>query len=314
MRHLGMSGLEVSPFCFGGSVIRWTVSDEMAMETLDAFAAAGGNFIDTADVYSDWVPGNSGGESETVLGSWLSLRKLRHRMVIATKAGMPVGADRGGLSRAYLMRAVEGSLRRLKTDYIDLYQSHVDDTTIPMEELMETFALLLQSGKVRAIGASNISATRLRSARVVSHRMGLPSYQSLQCLYNLYDRKPFERELEQLCLAKRMGVMTYFSLASGFLSGKYRSKEDASKTSRRDLLARYLNARGFSILNALDVVSKKHNVAPATIALAWLLAKPSVTSVITSATSPSQLQEILTASQIQLDDASESLLNHVSSL
>src|SRR5215510_11917757 len=269
-RQLGRSGLDVSPLCFGGNVFGWTADEPTSFKLLDAFTDAGLNFIDTADVYSRWVPSHTGGESETIIGNWLKSSGKRDKVIIATKLGMEMAADKKGLSKAYMMGAVEDSLRRLQTDYIDLYQSHTDDASTPLEETMQAFAELIEQGKVRAIGASNYKADRLAESLEVSRRLGIPRYESLQPFYNLYDRAGYEAELEPLCLKEEIGVISYFSLAKGFLSGKYRSEADLSKSPRGQGVKTYLNERGFRILAVLDEVAEQYNATPAQVALAWL--------------------------------------------
>jgi len=275
-RKLGNSGLEIYPLVLGGNVFGWTVDEPTAFLLLDAFTEAGFNAIDTADSYSRWVPGNKGGESETIIGKWLKARGNREKIVIATKVGSEMGPGRKGLSRSYILRAVEDSLQRLQTEYIDLYQSHFDDPNTPFEETLEAYAQLIRQGKVRAIGASNYGAERLSQALQAGQERGLPRYQSLQPLYNLYDRAEYERSLEPLCSEKGLGVISYFSLASGFLTGKYRSEKDLSKSPRGQRAAQYLNERGFRILKALDHVGEQHHSTPARVALAWLIARPGV--------------------------------------
>ena len=263
-RKLGNSGLEIAPLVFGGNVFGWTVDEASSFRLLDAFVAAGFNAIDTADVYSKWVPGHTGGESETILGKWLKRGGNRNKVIIATKAGMEMAPDKKGLSKAYILRAAEDSLRRLQTDRIDLYQSHADDPDTPIEETLDAYAELIIKGKVRAIGASNYKADRLAAALEISRKARLPRYESLQPNYNLYDRADFEAELEPLCLKEGIGVINYFPLASGFLSGKYRSERDVELRPRARLLKKYVNERGFKILNALDQVAKKYNATPRT--------------------------------------------------
>lgn len=311
-RKLGHSGLEVSPLCFGGNVLGWTIDEATSFEILDTFVGAGGNFIDTADVYSRWVPGNQGGESETILGRWLSKRGNRDSVVIATKVGNDMGPNGKGLSRQHILQAVEDSLQRLQTDYIDLYQSHTDDESTPLEETLETYAELLRQGKVRAIGASNYNAARLAQALQISQQHGYPRYESLQPLYNLYDRADYEIELEPLCRTQKIGVISYFSLASGFLSGKYRSEKDLSNSSRAGYVKKYLNDRGFRILEALDEVALTFNTAPTQISLAWLIARPTITAPIVSATKVEQLNEIIKAIELKLDPASIEILDRAS--
>jgi aryl-alcohol dehydrogenase-like predicted oxidoreductase len=304
MRRLGSSGLEVGPLAFGGNVFGWTVDEPTAFELLDAFVAAGLNLIDTADIYSRWAPGNSGGESETVIGNWVKQRGNRDKVVIATKVGMEMGPGRKGLSADYVMRSAEESLRRLRTDYIDLYQSHEDDPEAPLEETLGAYAKLVEQGKVRAIGASNYDAARLAEALRISEQAGLPRYESLQPHYNLYERASFERELEPLCLQENVGVIPYYSLASGFLTGKYRSEADLSKSPRGGGATKLLNERGLAILDALDEVARSHDASPAEVALAWLMARPGVTAPIASATSLEQLDELIGAVGLKLDRSS----------
>ncbi|MGQ9365101.1 aldo/keto reductase [Azospirillum sp. ST 5-10] len=304
-RPLGRSGLMVSPLCFGGNVFGWTADEATSHRLLDAFVDAGFNFIDTADVYSAWAPGNRGGESETVIGTWLKRRGDRDRVVIATKVGWELGPGRKGLSPAYVRSAVEESLRRLQTDRIDLYQSHVDDPDTPFEDTLAAYRDLMDQGKVRAVGASNLSAARLRDALGVSARTGLPRYESLQPGYNLYDRADYEAELEGVCRGHGLGVIPYYSLAAGFLTGKYRSPDDAGKSARgTGVVGRYLNDRGRAILAALDEVAAQHRVTPAQVALAWLMARPGLTAPIASATSLDQLRDLVAAAHLRLDAAS----------
>jgi aryl-alcohol dehydrogenase-like predicted oxidoreductase len=311
-RKLGDSGLEVSPLAFGGNVFGWTVDEPTSFTLLDGFVAAGFNFIDTADVYSKWAPGNKGGESETIIGKWLKKNGKRQNVVIATKVGNEMGPARKGLLKAYILRAVEDSLERLQTDYIDLYQSHTDDPDTPLEETLEAYARLVREGKVRAIGASNHSAERLAQALEVSKRHGYPSFQSLQPLYNLYDRAGYETEHEPFCLAKRLGVISYFSLGSGFLTGKYRSEGDLAESARGEMVRKYLDHRGFRILTALDEVSKRLSSTPARVSLAWLIARPSITAPIASATSLEQLNDLIEGTRLELDHSSIELLNQAS--
>ncbi|MCW5316910.1 aldo/keto reductase [Nostoc sp. KVJ3] len=312
-RKLGHSGLEVSPISFGGNVFGWTIDENSSFEILDHFMAAGGNFIDTADVYSKWVPGNIGGESETILGKWLKQRGHRDQVVIATKVGNDMGVKGKGLSRKHILEAVEDSLQRLQTDYIDLYQSHIDDETTPLEETLETYGELIRQGKVRAIGASNYSGSRLLQALEISRQHGYPRYESLQPRYNLYDRDGYEQDLQQICQEHGIGVISYSSLCSGFLSGKYRSEEDLSISLRGNSVKRYLNPRGFEILKAIDQVAKTYNSTPTQVSLAWLIANPTITSPIVSATKVEQLNEIVKAVNIKLDQDAIDLLNQASS-
>ena len=311
-RKLGSSGLEVAPLAFGGNVFGWTVDEAMSFKLLDGFVAAGFNFIDTADTYSRWAPGNQGGESETIIGKWLKQRGNRDKVVIATKVGMEMGPGKKGLSRAYVVREVEDSLQRLQTDYIDLYQSHTDDLDTPLEETLGTYAELVKQGKVRVIGASNYKAERLSQALQVSRRHGYPLYHSLQPHYNLYDRADYEKELEPLCREQGIGVISYFSLASGFLTGKYRSEADLTKSARGQGVKKYLNPRGFAILEALDQVAKQYRSTPAQVALAWLIAQPSVTAPISSATNLQQLEDLIAATRLDLDPSAIERLNQAS--
>ena len=311
-RKLGNSGLEVAPLAFGGNVFGWTADEPASFALLDAFVAAGFNLIDTADVYSRWVEGHSGGESETIIGKWLKRSGNRSRVVIATKVGKEMGPNSKGLSKSYILQAVEDSLRRLQTDFIDLYQSHADDPDTPLEETLEAYDLLIRQGKVRAIGASNYSARRLAQALEVSEKTGYPRYECLQPLFNLYDRADYEKELEPLCRDNGLAVISYFSLASGFLTGKYRSKEDLSKSARGDMVKKYFNARGLRIIDALDTVAQQHHLTPAKVALAWLIAHPSITAPIASATNLEQLNELIEATTIELDASAIDLLNQAS--
>jgi aryl-alcohol dehydrogenase-like predicted oxidoreductase len=273
---------------------------------------AGLNFIDTADVYSTWAPGNKGGESETIIGKWQKQSGKRSKVIIATKVGSEMGPGKKGLSKAYMFRAVEDSLQRLQTDYIDLYQSHTDDAVTPLEETLEAYAQLIQQGKVRAIGASNYSAGRLAQALQASEQHKYPRYESLQPDYKLYDRAEYEQTLEPLCLEKKLGVIPYFALASGFLTGKYRSEKDLSQSPRGQGVKKYLTERGTRILNALDQVAEQHNATPGKVALAWLIARPSITAPIASATNLGQLNDLVEATRLELDQSSVELLNEAS--
>jgi aryl-alcohol dehydrogenase-like predicted oxidoreductase len=297
LRPLGSSGIEVSPLCLGGNVFGWTIGETASFAVLDAFVEAGLNFLDTADVYSKWAPGNQGGESETIIGKWLKRSGTRQRVVIATKVGMEMAPDKKGLSKAYILRAAEDSLTRLQTDYIDLYQSHADDFTAPLEETLEAYQQLIRQGKVRAIGASNYTGPRLREALDVSQSHHLPRYES---------------DLEPVVKAAAIGVIPYFSLASGFLTGKYRSQADLAKSARGQGLKDFLNPRGLRILDALDEVASLHATTPAPVALAWLMARPTITAPIASATSPEQLQQLVSAIELKLNAASIELLNEAS--
>jgi aryl-alcohol dehydrogenase-like predicted oxidoreductase len=311
-RKLGNSGLEVAPLALGGNVFGWTADEPTSFRLLDAFTAAGGNLVDTADVYSHWVPGHKGGESETVLGRWLKRSGNREKVLVATKVGKEMGPGRKGLSKPYIVRAAEESLRRLQTDRIDLYQSHADDPETPLEETLEAFAQLIREGKVRSIGASNYGAERLSKALQASERHGCPAYRSLQPHYNLYDRAGYETELEPLCREKELGVLPYFPLASGFLTGKYRSEKDLAGRARGEFVKGYLDERGFRILDALDRVALRQRSVPATVALAWLIARPGITAPIASATSVAQLSELWESTELELDPESTALLDRAS--
>lgn len=311
-RNLGNSGLEVAPLAFGGNVFGWTVDEPTGFQLLDAFVSSGFNLIDTADVYPRWVPGNQGGESEEIIGKWLQRSGKRHDVIIATKVGFEMGPNKKGLSKDYILRSADDSLRRLQTDHIDLYQSHVDDPETPLVETLEAYDQLIKAGKVRAIGASNYSAARLSEALEVSKSHGLARYESLQPRYNLYDRTDYESELAPVCIREGLGVITYSSLAAGFLTGKYRSVEDLSKSARGATVRRYLYERGVRILEALDEVAAQYNSTPAHVALAWLLAHPSVTAPIASATSVAQLNDLLEATKLELDESAMGLLNQAS--
>jgi aryl-alcohol dehydrogenase-like predicted oxidoreductase len=298
-RALGRSSLHVAPLAFGGNVFGWTIDEPTSFALLDAFVAAGFDLVDTADVYSRWVPGNQGGESETIIGNWMRSRGNRDRVLVATKVGGGDGSKQ--LSKRHITAAVEDSLRRLQTDRIDLYQAHYDDADTPLEETLETFAGLIGAGKVRAIGASNHTPERFAQALAVSERDGLPRYESMQPPYNLYDREEYEGALQSLCIERQVGVIPYFSLAAGFLTGKYRSKADFTKSARGSHVAKYLNPRGRRILAALDGVAQRYQATPAQVALAWLIAQPGITAPIASATSLEQLRDLIAGVQLQLD-------------
>jgi aryl-alcohol dehydrogenase-like predicted oxidoreductase len=310
-RRLGNSSLEIAPLVFGCNIFGWTADEPASFKLLDAFVASGLNMIDTADVYSKWIPGHVGGESETIIGNWLAKRGHRDKILIATKLGVEMGPGEGGLSKAYMQRAVERSLKRLQTDYIDLYQAHRDDTETPLEETAESFAALIREGKVRAIGASNFKADRLAQALRVSAAHGLPRYETLQPWYNLYDRFNFEGDLASLCQRENIGVIPYFGLASGFLTGKYRSAKDLEGKPRGYRVKDMMNDRGFRILKALDTVSADVGATPAQISLAWLMAR-GVTAPIASATTLDQFQELLPATTLKLSSDAVKLLNDAS--
>ena len=275
-RPLGRSGISIAPLMFGGNVFGWTADEAASFRLLDAFVAGGFNAIDTADVYSTWVPGHVGGESETIIGRWLSSRKSRNRVVIATKAGSDMGSAGKGLSKAHLTSAVEASLKRLQTDHIDLYQSHQDDASVPVEETLDTFSGLIKAGKVRAIGASNFTTERLVQSLAASKKLGLPRYETLQPEYNLVKRAGFEGPLQDFCAREDIGVITYFSLASGFLTGKYRSAADLGKSPRGGGMKALFDERGLAILASLDAAAAAHKATPAQVALAWLLTRKAV--------------------------------------
>jgi aryl-alcohol dehydrogenase-like predicted oxidoreductase len=312
-RKLGRSGLDVSTFALGGNVFGWTADEATSFRVLDAFVDAGGNFIDTADVYSSWVPGHQGGESETVLGKWFSKSAKRGKVVLATKVGKDMGHGKSGLKAAYIRQAAEDSLERLQTEYIDLYQSHEDDPKTPLSETLGAFNELIQAGKVRAMGASNYTGDRFAEALRVSQEQGLPRFQSLQPHYNLVERTEYETTLEPIVLKENVGVIPYFALAAGFLTGKYRTPEDAQGKARGGLVSQYLNPRGLGILRALDDIAAAHHCTPAAVALAWLIARPSVTAPIASATSVEQLKDLLEATSLKLDAASIVQLDRASS-
>jgi aryl-alcohol dehydrogenase-like predicted oxidoreductase len=309
-RKIGTSSLQVTPLMFGGNVFGWTVDEATSFSILDAFVDAGLDFVDTADVYSAWVPGNQGGESETIIGKWFRRSGKRDRIVLATKVSKhPL---RKGLSAGNIQAAVEDSLRRLQTDHIDVYFSHDDDTEVPLAETLGAYQRLIEAGKVRVIGASNYSGARIEEALAVSRQNDLPEYQIIQPEYNLYDRAAYETDLEAVALAERLGVVVYYSLASGFLSGKYRSSADLRRSARGSRVEKYLNERGLQILKALDQVAEKHGSTPASVALAWLIARPSVTAPIASATSLAQLQSLVAAVHLSLTDADIRALNDAS--
>lgn len=313
-RALGNSNLQVSPLCLGGNVFGWTIDEKTSFAILDAFVAAGFNFIDTADVYSRWAQGHKGGESETIIGNWLKHSGNRTRVIIATKVGMEMSPTDKGLSKKHILRSVEGSLQRLQTDYIDLYQSHQDDPATPLEETLEAHGELIRQGKVRAIGASNYKAERLAAALEASERLGYPRYESLQPHYNLCERARYEADLEALCLERKLGVIPYFALASGFLTGKYRSEADLAKSPRGEVVKRYglLGERGLRILSALDQAAAKLGATPGKVAIAWLLARPGITAPIASATTLGQLRDLLDATELKLDEESIASLNQAS--
>lgn len=308
-RQLGNTDLQLPPVALGGNVFGWTLNEKESWNILDAGLDHGFNFIDTANTYSHWVPGNKGGESETIIGKWLKRKGGRDKVMIATKVGGDLGNGQKGLSRDYIMEEVENSLRRLKTDYIDLYQSHFDYMDTPVVETMEAYYRLIKAGKVRYIGASNFTVKRLQESQQTARRLVYPTYQSIQPEYNLYSRESFEKNLEPYIKETGIGVLCYSSLASGFLSGKYRSEEDFGKSVRGAGMKKYFNGRGFRILKALDQVAELHKTTPAAVALAWLISRPVVTAPIASATRINQLQSLFDAAALTLDSESLDLLD-----
>jgi aryl-alcohol dehydrogenase-like predicted oxidoreductase len=299
-RRLGRTGLQIAPMVFGGNVFGWTANAKTSFDILDRFLEAGFNTIDTADVYSAWAPGNKGGESETIIGDWMKSRGNRADVIVVTKVGSPMGPGKKGLSAAYIAEAVEASLKRLKTDFIDLYLSHWPDAETPYEETLGAFEQLVKQGKTRFIGASNLNAEQLRASLDAAKEHSLPRYDVLQPEYNLYDRGSFEGPLRDLCIAEEIGVITYFSLAKGFLSGKYRSEADLGQSARGGGVKAYLNKRGYRILDALDAVAARNGAKPAEVALAWPIAKSGVTAPIASATSLAQLESLIKAASLAL--------------
>jgi aryl-alcohol dehydrogenase-like predicted oxidoreductase len=297
---LGRTDLEIAPLVLGGNVFGWTADEKTSFDLLDRFVDGGLNTIDTADAYSRWVPGNKGGESETIIGKWMKARGNRDRVIVITKVGSDMGQGKKDLSAAHIERAVEASLRRLQTDVIDLYLSHWPDPTVPYEETLGAYQKLLAKGKVRHIGCSNLDAGQLRAALDVARLRDLPRYEVLQPEYNLYDRASYDGPLRDLCMAERLGVITYFSLAKGFLSGKYRGKADLGKSARGEDVGAYLNKRGMRILAALDAVAARHSARPAEVALAWVIARPGVTAPIASATTPEQMASLVRSASLGL--------------
>jgi len=313
-RPLGRSGIEVAPLAFGANVFGWTVDEPTAFRLLDTFTDHGFNLVDTADVYSKWAPGNSGGESETVIGQWIGLGGgRREKIVLATKVGMEMPGAKKGLSRQYIAQAVEDSLKRLKTDRIDLYQAHAEDPATPIDETMEAFSRLARDGKVRAIGASNYVAESLDKAEKAAKSAGIPRYETLQPGYNLYQRQEYEEKLAPACERLGIGVIPYYGLASGFLTGKYRTEADFAQSPRgAGIKTKYMNERGMKILDALDQVAKDKKAKCSQVALAWLMAQPTITAPIASATSIAQLRELMAAAELSLDRASLTVLDQAS--
>jgi len=311
-RQLGNTDLEVYPITFGGNVFGWTIDEQTSFKILDGFTDAGFNFIDTADVYSKWKPGNQGGESESIIGKWMQDKKNRKEIIISTKVGSEMGPGKKGLSKKYILQAAEDSLKRLKTDYIDLYQTHFDDEETPVQETLEAYDQLIKEGKVRWIGASNISAERLIESLETSDRLGLARYQTLQPEYNLYNRENYEKNYEQIVLDNKLGVLNYYALASGFLTGKYRSESDLSKSMRGGAVKNFLNDRGYRILEALDNVSEQYSANQASIALAWLIKRNSITAPIVSVTSLAQLEDLTRAAALKLNTEDIAILDDAS--
>ena len=311
-RTLGATGLRIAPLILGGNVFGWTIDQRGSFAVLDAFFSCGYNCIDTSDSYSTWVPGNSGGESETIIGNWMKLRGNRDRIIIATKVGSEMGPGRKGLAKSYILAEAEASLSRLQTDYIDLYQTHRDDPATPVEETLEAYGALVRQGKVRHIGASNLDAARLTASCRAADRDGLPRYATMQPQYNLCERAAYERELEGACRSLGLAVIPYYPLASGFLTGKYRSVKDLGKSPRGTGVRKYLNVRGFGILAALDTVAHRYAATPAAVALAWLLGRPGIAAPIVSATSPAQWNELTAAPGLRLDADARGLLDGAS--
>ncbi len=312
LRRLGRTDLSIAPLVLGGNVFGWTADKKTSFAVLDRFAAAGLNAIDTADVYSAWVPGNSGGESETIMGEWMKARGNRSRVVVITKVGSPMGPGKEGLKPGYIEEAVEASLRRLQTDVIDLYLSHWPDMATPFEETLGAYQRLKEKGKIRWCGASNLTADLLKAALAAAKAKGLPRYEVLQPEYNLADRREFESGLADLCIREEIGVITYFSLAKGFLSGKYRSEADLSKSARGGAVKAYLNPRGLRILDALEAVAARHKAKPAEVALAWIMGRPGVTAPIASATSVEQVESLVRATELKLTPADTDALDKAS--
>ncbi|MDW9415874.1 aldo/keto reductase [Sinorhizobium meliloti] len=313
MRRLGRTGLSIAPLVFGGNVFGWTADEKTSFSLLDAFFDAGFNAVDTADVYSSWAPGNRGGESEAIIGKWLKQSgRSRDSAVIVTKVGSELGPDRKGLSRRWIMQAVEDSLRRLQTDYIDLYLSHWPDPDTPYDETLAAYDTLLSQGKLRAIGASNLDAQQMRDALDVAAAKDLPRYDVLQPEYNLYDRASYDGPLRNLCIAEEIGVITYFSLARGFLSGKYRSHKDLEGSARGGGVEKYLDGRGMRILGVLDEIAEETGAKQAEIALAWIIAREGVTAPIASATNPDQLASLVRSAELALPEEAIRRLNEVS--
>lgn len=311
-RQLGNTDLKIAPLALGGNVFGWTIDEEKSFEILDAYVAKGFNLIDTADSYSRWAPGNKGGESETIIGNWMKKNSNRDKVILATKVGSDMGQGKKDVSKKYVLQAAEDSLRRLQTDYIDLYQTHWDNEETPVEETLEAYAQLVKEGKVKWIGASNLSPARLQASLDASKEHGYPRYETLQPQYNLVERDVFEKEYQQICVDNNISVISYYSLASGFLTGKYRTDEDLNKSARGGGVKKYLDKNGLTVLSVLDDVAANHNTSLATVALAWLLARPAVAAPIASATSTEQLNELVDAANLKLTSDEIQLLDKAS--
>ena len=308
-RSLGRSGLRVAPLALGGNVFGWTADEATSFAILDRFVDGGFELVDTANIYSTWVPGHKGGESEAIIGKWLARSGRRNRIVLATKVGMEMEGDKG-LRRGQILRHAEASLKRLRTDRIDLYQTHIDDPATPVEETLEALTTLVKDGKVRAIGASQYKGERLRESLAASERLGLARYETLQPEFNLHDREAFERDLQPVALEHGIAVIPFFGLAKGFLSGKYRKVEDIEGRPRAAGLKKYFDSgRGLRILTALDEVSARLGATPAQVSLAWIMAQPSIAAPIASATSVAQLDELMGAARVKLDDEALRILD-----
>lgn len=307
--RIGQTDLQVAPFNLGGNVFGWTLDEKKSFEILDAYAEAGFDFIDTADMYSYWVDGGAGGQSETIIGKWLKARGNRDRVVIATKVGGPTGVNEIDISRKHILESVEKSLKRLQTDYIDLYYTHYDDEKTPVEETLATYDELIKAGKIRHIAASNLSPERLVESLQASEKNNLPKYQALQPLYNLVERKGYETDYAPIVEGYELTVFPYYALAAGFLTGKYRSEADFSKSPRGQGAAKYLNEQGLKVLHALDQLAEKYRTVPATIALAWLSAQKHIGGPVASATSKEQLLQILSSASLNLDSVDLELLD-----
>ncbi|WP_343305378.1 aldo/keto reductase [Chitinophaga niabensis] len=311
-RTLGGTDIQIAPLVFGGNVFGWTADEPTSFRLLDAFTDAGFNGIDTSDNYTAWIPGNTGGDSERVIGKWLKQTGKRDKVVIATKVGGKFSEEKKGLKKAYILQSIEDSLTRLQTDHIDLYQTHYDDLETPIEETLEAYAEIVKSGKVRAIGTSNMTVERLAKSINISKQKGFPAYQSLQPEYNLMEREKYETQYAPFVKEHNIGVIPYFALASGFLTGKYRSEKDLEGSSRTKYVARYLNEKGFKILKALDEVAAQYNSKPGTIAIAWVMAQPGITAPIASASNMAQFDHLVAAASLKLDVKALDLLNAAS--